>query len=649
MSSPTDPFASGSLTDVDGLLVGHHQRTGRGWQTGTTVILAPDGAVAAVDVRGGGPGTRETDALDHRNLVDRIHAVCLTGGSAYGLASADGVMRHLERHRLGVPVGPEPAHVVPVVPTAVIFDLGRGGVFANRPDASFGERAADRAHRSRRRPARGSVGAGTGARAGGLQGGVGMAATTVDVGDGADRRAVTVAALAVVNAAGSLVDPATGAPWVTPAVLRRPTTAERGALEATRLAALAPPPMNTTIGVVATDADLTRPETGRLAQSAHDGLARAIRPAHGLTDGDSIFGLSTGRIALARATGGLVRSGGSRVVELNAVFAAAAEVFAARLHRRHPHRPHDRRRARVRRPLPLGIPGRRQRRPPVDSCAVDVLTSPDEMRAWSRARHAEGDTVGVVPTMGALHAGHLALVDALRPDADRMVVTIFVNPLQFNQPADFDSYPRPIDDDLAVCAAAGIDAVYAPTAAVMYGPRYQTHVEPGDLADRLEGPMRPGHFRGVTTVVTKLFGAVEPDLAGFGEKDFQQLAIIRRMVADLDMGVRVVGVPIIREPDGLAMSSRNVRLTTDDRTRAVVLSQALDLGEAMWRDGEREADRVKAAVRSHIEAESRARLEYVDLVDAETLVDVDTIDAPAALLTAAWFGDVRLIDNHVLA
>jgi len=292
---------------------------------------------------------------------------------------------------------------------------------------------------------------------------------------------------------------------------------------------------------------------------------------------------------------------------------------------------------------------------------VDVLTTPAEMRTWSRERRAAGETVGVVPTMGALHAGHLALVDALRPDADRMVVTIFVNPLQFNQSADFDSYPRPIDDDLAICADAGVDAVYAPTAAAMYGPKFQTHVEPGDHAERLEGPMRPGHFRGMATVVTKLFGAVEPDVTGFGEKDFQQLAIIRRMVADLDMGVRVVGVPIIREPDGLAMSSRNVRLTADDRKRAVVLSQALDLGAAMWRDGERDAQRIKAAVRERIESEPRARLEYVDLVDAETLVDIDIdndididtatgdVTGPAALLTAAWFGDVRLIDNHVLA
>ena len=175
---PDDPFGTGTLADVTGLRVGHHQRLGRGWQTGTTVVLAPDGAVAAVDVRGGGPGTRETDALDARNLVDRIHAVCLTGGSAYGLAAADGVMAHLERRQLGIRVGPEPAHVVPVVPTAVIFDLGRGGGFGNRPDAAFGARARPSARA--RGIARGAVGAGTGARSGGMQGGVGMASSIGD-------------------------------------------------------------------------------------------------------------------------------------------------------------------------------------------------------------------------------------------------------------------------------------------------------------------------------------------------------------------------------------------------------------------------------------------------------------------------------------
>ena len=321
-----DPLRSGALTDVPGVLVGHHHRTGRGWQTGTTVIVCPDGALAAVDVRGGGPGTREIDALDAHNLVDRIHAVCLSGGSAYGLAAADGVMAELERRYLGVPVGPDPGHVVPVVPTAVIFDLGRGGNFGNRPGPEFGSRALRNA---RRRAARGAVGAATGACAGGLQGGVGMASTHIDL----DGRPVTVAALAVVNAAGSPVDAASGLPWTAVRDLRRPATAERAALAAI-VSSAGGQPLNTTIGVVATDADLTRPEARRLAMSAHDGLSRAIRPAHGLTDGDTVFAMSTRSVHLTdepsrEPTGaaGLARGPASRAVRLDRLFAAGAVVF----------------------------------------------------------------------------------------------------------------------------------------------------------------------------------------------------------------------------------------------------------------------------------------------------------------------------------
>lgn len=322
--APDDPFGTGSLTDVAGVRVGHHQRIGRGWQTGTTVVLAPNGAVAAVDVRGGGPGTRETDALDARNLVDRIHAVCLTGGSAYGLAAADGVMAHLERRRLGIRVGPEREHVVPVVPTAVIFDLGRGGRFGNRPDATFGERAAATARS--RGVARGSVGAGAGARSGGMQGGVGMASSVVNAGG----RQAVVAALAVVNSVGSAIDAASGLPWVPHRDLLRPSTADRRRWTHATAPPHQPaaPPLNTTIGVVVTDALLTRPEVGRFAQSAHDGLARAIRPAHLLVDGDTVFGMSTGGVALVESEAVFVRDLPSRTTALNGLFAAAADVFA---------------------------------------------------------------------------------------------------------------------------------------------------------------------------------------------------------------------------------------------------------------------------------------------------------------------------------
>jgi len=274
-----------------------------------------------------------------------------------------------------------------------------------------------------------------------------------------------------------------------------------------------------------------------------------------------------------------------------------------------------------------------------------ICRQPDEMRAWTRARRSEGRRIVAVPTMGALHAGHLALIEKARLCGDLVVVTIFVNPLQFNVRDDFDTYPRPIDDDVEACRAAGVDAVYAPTGTTMYPPGFQTHVEPGPLADSLEGASRPGHFRGVTTVVAKLFGAVEPDVAIFGQKDFQQLAIVRRMVVDLDIGVTIVGVPTVREPDGLAISSRNQRLAAPDRRAAVCLIEALRIVEDAVSSGEHDTSRLESLARDRVAAEPRADLEYVRIVDPETLVAVDVVEEPAVVLIAARFGDVRLIDN----
>jgi L-aminopeptidase/D-esterase-like protein len=306
----------GSITDVPGVRVGHHQRRGRGWRTGTTVVFVPDAAVAGVDVRGGGPGTRETDALDPRTLVDRIHAICLSGGSAYGLAAADGVMPWLAQRGLGVRVGERPDHVVPVVPSAVIFDLGRGGSFDARPDASFGARAIASATATRVR--RGAVGAGTGAVAGGLQGGVGMA--SVAIGE------VIVGALAVVNAAGSLIDPATGLPWWRDGLaLRRTTRAERAALSQVRVP---PAPLNTTLGVIATSAALHPAEVAKVASIGHDGMARAIRPLHSMFDGDTVFALATGLHHLAGGSGAF-RDPASRPAQLNRILEAAADCLAS--------------------------------------------------------------------------------------------------------------------------------------------------------------------------------------------------------------------------------------------------------------------------------------------------------------------------------
>lgn len=277
--------------------------------------------------------------------------------------------------------------------------------------------------------------------------------------------------------------------------------------------------------------------------------------------------------------------------------------------------------------------------------AMAVLVTPGDAHRWADEQRAAGRRIGFVPTMGALHDGHLALVDEARRHADVVAVSIFVNPLQFDVAADFDRYPRPIDDDLDACRAAGVDAVYAPTAGAMYPPGFQTHVEPGALAERLEGAHRPGHFRGVTTVVTKLFSAVRPHVAVFGQKDAQQLAIVRRMTLDLDLGIEIVGMPTVREADGLAMSSRNRRLTPEQRAAAVCISRGLRAVEQMVAAGERSAPLLAAAVTDSIGSEPLARLEHVEIVDPVTLEPLDVITDRALVLTAAWFGEVRLIDN----
>jgi pantoate--beta-alanine ligase len=242
----------------------------------------------------------------------------------------------------------------------------------------------------------------------------------------------------------------------------------------------------------------------------------------------------------------------------------------------------------------------------------------------------------------------MALVRAAARRSDVVVVSIFVNPLQFNRGDDFDKYPRPIDDDVEACRAIGVDAVYAPTASAMYPNGFETHVEPGRLAELLEGASRPGHFRGVATVVAKLFGAMQPDVAVFGQKDFQQLAIIRRMVIDLDIDVEIVAVPTVREPDGLAISSRNQRLGVDERRASVCISHALDLVAHALASGERDSSRLLAIARERVATEPLAKLDYVEIVDPENLSPVATVNDSAVLVVAAWFGDVRLIDNRTL-
>ncbi|HEY5835342.1 P1 family peptidase [Streptomyces sp.] len=291
------PGARNGLTDVRGLRVGHAQRVGGGWLTGVTVVLAPEGGVVtAVDVRGGGPGTRETDALDPRNLVPRIEAVVLTGGSAFGLDAVSGVVGWLEERGRGFPVG-GPGQVVPVVPAAALFDLGRGGMWSARPDRAMGRAAVEAAAATQEGAPvpQGCVGAGTGAVAGGIKGGVGTASWVLASG-------TTVAALAVVNAAGSVADPDTGALWgawpgwsAEFGPVGGPLPADTVERARQRLAAARARPFNTTLAVVATDAGLTRAQAQKLAGTAHDGLARAVRPVHLLSDGDTVFAMATGR------------------------------------------------------------------------------------------------------------------------------------------------------------------------------------------------------------------------------------------------------------------------------------------------------------------------------------------------------------------
>jgi pantoate--beta-alanine ligase len=273
-----------------------------------------------------------------------------------------------------------------------------------------------------------------------------------------------------------------------------------------------------------------------------------------------------------------------------------------------------------------------------------VIASPAEMTAWSEAARARGERIAFVPTMGYLHAGHVSLLDEGRRRGERLVLSIFVNPTQFGPSEDLARYPRDLDGDLAKASGAGTDVAYVPEARDVYPPGYQTFVEVRELGKGLCGDFRPGHFVGVATVVCKLFNVVRPHLALFGEKDYQQLAVIRRMVRDLDMGIEIVGMPIVREPDGIAMSSRNSYLSPSERQRALSLSRGLFAARAQAEAGERDG-------RALVETAGRAlegqvdRLDYVELRDAETLAPVERLDRPAVLAVAAYVGKTRLIDN----
>ena len=270
------------------------------------------------------------------------------------------------------------------------------------------------------------------------------------------------------------------------------------------------------------------------------------------------------------------------------------------------------------------------------------------MQALSAQVRSQGKRVALVPTMGALHAGHLALVDYARSQADFLVVSIFVNPLQFDRDSDLDAYPRTWEADHALCAEHGVDAIYAPTPPAMYPEGFATKVMVSGLGQSLCGAHRPGHFDGVTTVVAKLFGAVKPHVAVFGQKDYQQLKIVQRMAADLNFDLEVVGRPTVREADGLALSSRNVHLSPAEREQALCLRRALDKAQELARSGVRDVEKIKAAAAKVVEGASLARLEYCEVVDAENLVPLSRLEGPARMALAVWLGDTRLIDNDAL-
>ena len=279
---------------------------------------------------------------------------------------------------------------------------------------------------------------------------------------------------------------------------------------------------------------------------------------------------------------------------------------------------------------------------------MERVTSKEECRqALSQARR-EHKTIALVPTMGALHEGHLSLVRAACKRADYTVVSIFVNPTQFGEGEDFGAYPRDIVHDLELLAAEGVDLLFTPTTDVMYGRDPQVTVDPGPLAKRWEGEVRPGHFNGVATVVAKLMNIVRPDVAFFGEKDFQQLRIVEQMARDLDLCVNIVPCPIIRERDGVAMSSRNAYLSPEERMQALALCEALEAAAAALAWGERSADAIVALMAAEIAKRPLAELDYAALVDAVTLEPVQTVDVPVRAILAARVGTTRLIDNAAL-
>ncbi len=276
-----------------------------------------------------------------------------------------------------------------------------------------------------------------------------------------------------------------------------------------------------------------------------------------------------------------------------------------------------------------------------------IIQSVKEMQILARDLRTAGKTIALVPTMGYLHAGHLSLLREGRNRGDCLVVSIYVNPMQFGAGEDLEKYPRDLERDRRLAESAGVDVIFCPTSGEMYPENYQTHIELGEVTQNLCGLSRPGHFRGVATVCCKLFHIVQPHVAVFGKKDFQQLVVIRRMVEDLNLDIEILGLTTVREADGLAMSSRNVYLQGAERGAALSLSRALGLAKSLYEGGERDGSVILQAVRECLESDPLINLEYAKICDVETLQDLRSLEKKAFLALAARIGTTRLIDNYL--
>lgn len=280
---------------------------------------------------------------------------------------------------------------------------------------------------------------------------------------------------------------------------------------------------------------------------------------------------------------------------------------------------------------------------------MQIIQSVNELRARARADRSQSKTIGIVPTMGALHAGHASLIRAAREQSGTVIVTIFVNPTQFGPHEDYSRYPRTFDADCALAKAEGADVIFAPPVEELYPAGAATFVEVEGLSSRLDGASRPGHFRGVATVVSKLFIASEADLAFFGQKDAAQVAVLRRMVTDLRLPTTIVVCPIVRDQDGLALSSRNAYLSAEERKQALLLNRSVRYVASLAAAGERRSETLIAEARKIFAAEPSVRIDYIELVNWDTLLPVDTADPGSLFAVAAWVGTTRLIDNTILA